>query len=85
MTIETEDSKKVSDEQLLLDIELTHKESDAYSKLTEGFGILTDLPENKESGKSDFYKMEYYRYSSANNGCVKFLRQLYALKAERGL
>jgi len=83
--MENEQSKKVSNEQLLIDIKNTGLEEEAYQKIMDGMAVLMALPENLESGKSSKYQAEYYLYSSIKRQCASFLKQLYALKAERGL
>jgi hypothetical protein len=85
MTIETEQSKTISNEQLLNDIRLTGLEIEAYQKLATGFIMLADLPENIQSGRSHLYIAEWRKYSRLESECVDALRKLHALKVERGV
>ena len=84
MTLETEQSKKVSNEQLLEDIENTKSEMDSYDKLRDGFSVLADLPENRGVNSSKYY-WEKQKYSTLYDECLSFLKQIEALKIERGL
>ena len=83
--METEQSSKVSNEQLLLDIKLTIQELEAYQKIGAGMIVLARLPENVENGGSVMYNFEYQKYSLLEKECADFLKKLYALKEERGL
>ena len=85
MTIETEQSKKVSNEQLLTDIDHTEIEVAAYGKLCSGFFDLSQLPENEESGNSRLQAFESHKYATLQKECTAFLEKLLALKTERGL
>ena len=83
MSIENETSKKVSDEELINDIHLTEMELDAYRKLSEGFVVLSKLPENKD--RSSLYYFEHIKYENSRSQCKKFLQNLYKLANERGI
>ena len=85
MTIETEQSKKMSNEQLLEDIRLTGIELEAYKKIFNGFTVLMNLPENRKSGKWLQYKTQVYIYGGLESQAAEFLNKLYQLKAERGI
>ncbi len=85
MTIENETSIKISNEQLLYDISLTHREQDAYTKIMDGLITLSTLPENIQTGKKYQYEVEFMKYSVLSSHCQDFLEKLYQLKAERGL
>ena len=75
--------KKVSNEELLADLELTKKELLAYGKLHEGFSILATLPENIRSGKANLYASKSRAYHSHEQGCAKLLHKLQDLKLKR--
>ena len=85
MTIENETTKKISDGELLADIENTQLEMRAYSKLDDGFYVLSRLPENIQSGQGNVHFMKSREYSHLFSECSKFLEKLLALKDERGL
>ena len=76
---------EISNEQLLRDIDLTELERDAYVKICDGFLTLCELPENIESGQSNLYTSQHYKYSGLATMCTTFLDQLLAIKKERGL
>lgn len=75
---------KVSDEQLLLDIELTKKEVEAYERICRGFDILSGLPKNG-GDKSAFYGFESSNYHQLYHECTGVLVELLEIKKERGL
>lgn len=75
---------KVSDEQLLLDIELTKKEAEAYEMLCRGFDILSSLPENG-GDRSASYGFESSNYHQLYHECTGVLAELREIKEERGL
>jgi len=82
--MESESSKKVSNEELLADIELTGQELEAYRKISGGFRTLASLPENAgASARMNNYQAD--KYSEYEIQCAKFLKSLNILKAERGL
>jgi hypothetical protein len=81
MTIENEETKKVSNEELLVDIANTEKEVEAYDKLSVGFYTLAHLPENTER----MYFFESQKYERLSKECTRFLETLLELKAERGI
>ena len=85
MTIETEQSVKVSNENLLVDIFNTEKEANAYHQLMNGFSSLSELPENIESGQHLVHRVKSDNYYNLEKRCRAFLEQLYQLKKERGL
>jgi len=82
--MENETSKQVSDEQLLADIELTGRELEAYQKISAGFRTLAGLGEN-DGVNARLHNFQADKYSGLESECAKFLRQLHALKAKRGL
>jgi|GEM_PF-6452544 len=84
MTAETEDSKKVSNEVLLVDIHNTEKEVEAYGKLSEGFFELSLLPET-DYGKRQSYRVQSTEYKDLLKECSIFLNKLYELRSERSL
>jgi len=77
--------KNASYEELLIDIENTQNECLAYDKLSDGFYILSQLPENKESGKSSEYWQRSYYYSGLGVDCRKFLMRLLSIKEDRNI
>lgn len=85
MTIETEQSKQVSDDQLLADIHNTEQEKKAFEMLTEGFNILSGLPENQGNGQALLHRLKSYNYENLATQCTKLLVKLLAIKDERGL
>lgn len=82
--METEVSSKISNEELLNDIELTGKELEAYQKIADGFRTLATLPENAGVNAS-LHNFQANKYRNSERDCAAFLKQLHALKAERGL
>jgi hypothetical protein len=84
MTVENPTSQKVSNEELLQDIQNTEREISAYQMLKDGYRILAGLPETSISAASRF-NWEAERFNSNEIRCSQFLDDLYALKAERGL
>lgn len=84
MTYENEKTLRVSDEELMLDLENTSKEFKAYYMLKDGFTILRNLPENS-SKQIKKYQIEIFKYQSLMADCNKFLTRLQGLAEERGL
>jgi len=82
---ETEASKKISNKEMLVDIENTRREKEAYDLLAEGFETLAKLPENIASGQANVQNMEAIRYSRLSQECQSFYLELQALARERGL
>jgi hypothetical protein len=82
--LESEQSKLVSNEQLLIDLKNTQIEADAYYNLQAGFLALSRLPENEGAASRKYY-FEHENYLQSYNDCTKFLIRLEALKKERGL
>jgi hypothetical protein len=74
----------VSNEQLLIDIENTERELDAYYNLQCGFLVLSNLSENKGSTNFKYYSF-HSEYSRLYEECNEFLQELLELKNERGL
>ncbi len=72
----------ISDEQLDLDIENTHKEADAYHQLFSGFATLARLPE-QDPGKVRVYHMQAIAHERSESECRDFLAKLLALKERR--
>lgn len=72
----------VTNEQLLIDIENTKKEMEAYKKLYEGYEELATLPENKNEPTHNHRAM---MYRSIHDQCFAFLRKLERIKEDRGL
>ena len=75
--------KKISNEELLADLEQTETELLAYGKLHEGFAILAQIPENIESGKAKIYSFESSKYYGFEQGCAKLFHKLQDLKLKR--
>ena len=82
--VETHTSRKISNEQLLIDIANTAKELEAYQKIADGYRILAKLPENAGANATQ-HNFDADVYRSAEKRCAEFLKQLHALKAERGI
>lgn len=74
----------VSNEQLLIDINNTERELDAYYNIQCGFLVLSNLPEN-EGAMSLKYSSLHSDYLRLYNECENFLQELLELKKERGL
>ena len=74
----------VSNETLLRDIENTEKEVLAYNKLSEGFGLLSELPEFNQYKRRD-YEEKSLNYANLAEGCMQFLDQLLSIKSDRKL
>jgi hypothetical protein len=85
MTIENEQTKTVSNAQLLVDIANTQLEKEAYEKLAAGYAILSKLPENQETGQSNLHWMQVRKNEMLAGQCDVFLTKLLASKADRGL
>ena len=83
MTIENEKTKLVSNDELIKDIENTTLELSAYSKLTQGYDILSELPENALSCQD--YQIKAQKHADLMYRCREFLDQLRSLADERGL
>lgn len=84
MTIENETSKKVSDRELLDDIYNTEKELKAYKNLWMGYQALAELPEN-QGAKSSEYRFQCKKFQGIADRCEDFLKQIKALRDERGI
>jgi hypothetical protein len=85
MTIEIEKTKKVSNKQLLTDIQNSEHEIKAYEKMVEAYHILAGLPENQESGQSHLLRVKAEAYEALAHQCGSLLEKLLTLKALRGL
>ena len=85
MTVENEDSKKVSNEQLLLDIRITKKEVSAFDKIAAGFSLLCEEPHDLEQGDTKMARVSSQRFKEKSDERKKFLAMLNKLKKERGL
>jgi hypothetical protein len=75
---------QISDTQLLRDIENTQKEYEAYIKLSEGYDILSKLPENS-GGTGSLHFSRSLAFGDSATSCLELLDRLKELKAERGL
>ena len=75
---------EVPNEVLLEDIHNTGLEVDAYYNLSQGFLVLSRLPEN-EGSQSTIYLREHYKYSDLEQRCREFFGKLMCLKFDRGL
>lgn len=73
---------EVSNEELLEDIFNTEKEMEAYRMISDGFLILSRLP---ESSGATGYKFKYSVYLGFEIGCKDLLDRLYKIKSERNL
>ena len=72
----------VTNEQLLLDIENTKKEAEAYTLIASGEKILASLPEN---AGDRFHNNRVIVLEANANDCRKFLARLNDIKQQRGL
>ena len=76
-------TNEVSDDELINDYKLTHKEWQAYVKLCEAYEDLQQLPENlTEWG---FYKSKIIKYTDSKIRCKRFLDFLEKEISKRGL
>jgi hypothetical protein len=85
MTVENEESKKVSNEQLLLDIRITKKEVSAFDKIAAGFSLLCEEPHDLGQGDTKMARVSSQRFKEKSDERKKFLAMLNKLKKERGL
>jgi hypothetical protein len=74
----------VSNEELLIDINNTEKELDAYYNIQCGFLVLANLPENEGAMSLKYFSLRS-DYFHLYNECSNFLQTLLELKKERGL
>jgi hypothetical protein len=74
----------VSNEELKHDIYNTERESDAYYNISQGFLVLSQLPENS-GHKEREYIQEYEKYKMYHKECENFINKLYEIKKERAL
>lgn len=75
-------SEEVTNEQLLIDIENTRKEAEAYELMAKGERILCTLPENHGDR---FHHNRAIILEQNHIDCLRFLGQLETIKKERGL
>jgi hypothetical protein len=75
--------EEVTDEELLRDIVNTSKELQAYRDISNGFGVLSELPEHTTLQKQVFH-IEHVRFAQRALSCVEFLRVLERIKEKRG-
>jgi hypothetical protein len=76
--------KKVTDEQLLVDIANTKDEITAYEHLMKGYLILSNLPET-DLLHSRAFVFESKKHETSWRGCKVFLEKLLTIKTTRGL
>jgi hypothetical protein len=75
----------VDNETLLDDIVVTEKELRGYQHLSKGFALLSEIPENRDSGKAQEYRLKSDAYTIIAQECLQFMTKLQNLKVERGL
>jgi len=73
-----------SNEELLIDIRNTEKELGAFEKLSEGYMILSTLPEQSETQRKEYMLMRQ-KYDRLWAECDTLLCKLLDLKKERQL
>ena len=72
----------VSNEELLQDIEITAKETKAYSDIAFGYKALSELPENRGN---NMYYFEFQKYLHLHKRCLAFYEKLCEIKEKRGI
>jgi hypothetical protein len=75
-------TETVSNEQLLVDIDNTEKERDAYQKIASGFETISNLPETEN--KLWFVTQANMAWSR-EKCCTELLELLREIRRERGL
>jgi len=74
----------VSNEELLIDIKNTQDECLAYGKISDGYYILSQLPENQGIKQREYLEKFIY-FSNLYKDCNDFLMSLLAIKEDRNL
>lgn len=77
--------KKISNEQILKDLEITQRESFAYRNISEGFERLYLLHEKDGGAYPKFCRGEHLKYYKKYNECNRLIEELIRIKTERGL
>jgi len=76
-------TNEVSDDELINDYKLTHKEWQAYVKLCEAYVVLRCLPENGVHWS--LYSSKLIKYTDSKIRCRRFLDFLEEEISKRGL
>ncbi len=77
--------KKITNEQLLKDIDITQRESYAYRSISEGFERLMLLHEKDGMTYSKLCRIEHLKYHEKYKECLHLLEALLKIKENRGL
>ena len=77
--------KKITNEQILKDLEITQRECFAYRNISEGFERLYILHEKDGGTYSKFCRREHLKYHEKYNECNRLVEELIRIKTERGL
>lgn len=77
--------KKITNEELLKDLEITQREFFAYKSISEGFERLYILHEKEGGAYVRFCKNEYMKYDKKNKECARLLEKIVKIKNERGI
>lgn len=77
--------KKISNEQILKDLEITQRECFAYNNISEGFERLYILHQKEGGAYVRFCKNEHLKYKEKHNECTRLVEELIRIKNERGI
>lgn len=77
--------KKVSNEQVLKDLEITQRERYSYRSIAEGFERLYLLHEKDGTAYAKFCKNEHLKYVEKYKECCRLVEELIRIKTERGI
>ncbi len=75
--------KKISNEQILKDLEITQRECFAYRNISEGFERLMVIHEKDGMAYSRFCRSEHIKYNEKYKECNRLLEELIRIKTER--
>jgi hypothetical protein len=82
--IQTTESIKIPDSEVLRDYKITRNELDAYTKLLEGYQALNNLQDQSEENRTK-YRYQIMLYEVSSRDCKKFLDTLESLLKIRGI
>lgn len=78
-------NNKISNSQLLKDIEVTQGESQAYKNIANGFGRLVVIHEKEGTRYASFCKKNQLEYEEKYAQCMILLSELHKIREQRGL